>query len=422
MKKIFIFSVIIVSFLLTARSQNIYPDRLKVYIDCHSGCDMNFIRTEINIVDFLLDRQAADIHVLITDQNTGSGGDEYQLIFYGQNQFWNVKDTLYFINDANNTDFEERDLVVKYLKLGLAPYIAKTKMAKEINIQMKTDKLDSASITNATAVTKDPWNYWVITTGMSGSYNLDAVYHENQFNGNLSANKVTEEIKIGFNLNGGKNKSDYEYDDENGNIEKFTYKNNFYEFSHYIVKSISDHWSLGYEINASRSTFSNNEFRTQFRTGVEYNIFPYKMVNTKSFTFSYVINARRNLYIDTTLFDEKEETLYGHGIDAKLNVNQKWGTIHFGAKYHNYLHNWKYLYLRANAKLNIRITGGLSFNIYTSAELIRDQLELPKEGATPQEVLTRRRQLATGYRFSTYFGLSYRFGSKLNNFVNPRFD
>jgi hypothetical protein len=422
MKKFLSFSIFIISFFISARSQNNLPDRLKIFIDCHSGCDMTFIRTEINIVDFLLDRQAADVHVLITDQNTGSGGDEYQLIFFGQNQFKNMKDTIHFINEANNTDFEERDLVVKFLKLGLAPYIAKTKMAKEIQIQMKTDNLDTVSKTNQTTITKDPWKYWVLTAGMSGSYNLDAVYHENQFNGNFSANKVTEEIKIGFNLNGGKNKSNYEYPDDNGNMLKYTFKNDFYEFSQYIVKSISDHWSLGYEVNASRSTFSNNEFRGLLRTGIEYNIFPYKMVNTKSFTISYQVNARRNIYIDTTLFDKTKETLYGHGIDAKLNVNQKWGTINFGAKYHNYLHNWKYLYLRANTELDIRITGGLSFDIYTSAELIRDQLELPKEGATPQEVLTRRRQLATGYRFSTYFGLSYRFGSKLNNFVNPRFN
>lgn len=80
-------------------------------------------------MDFQLDRLAADIHVLITDQNTGSGGDEYQLIFFGQNQFKNYQDTLRFFNEANNSDFEERDLLVKYLKLVLAPYIARTKMA-----------------------------------------------------------------------------------------------------------------------------------------------------------------------------------------------------------------------------------------------------------------------------------------------------
>jgi len=48
---------------------------------------MTFIRTEINIVDFMFDRLDADIHILINDQNTGGGGDKYQIIFLGKNQF-----------------------------------------------------------------------------------------------------------------------------------------------------------------------------------------------------------------------------------------------------------------------------------------------------------------------------------------------
>ena len=130
MRKLFLSIVVLIASLITCSSQTLYPDRLKVFIDCHTGCDMTFIRSEINIVDFLLDRQAADVHILITDQNTGSGGDEYQLIFFGQNQFAGIKDTLRFINDANNTDFEERDLFLKYLKIGLTPFIARTKMGK----------------------------------------------------------------------------------------------------------------------------------------------------------------------------------------------------------------------------------------------------------------------------------------------------
>ncbi|MEK7225289.1 MAG: hypothetical protein AAB221_06370, partial [Bacteroidota bacterium] len=110
MRKKIALCCIAVFFFLAAPAQNntIIQERLKVYIDCQSGCDMTFIRSEINLVDFLLDRQAADVHVLITDQNTGGGGDEYQLIFFGQNQFRLFKDTLRFINDPNATDFEER--------------------------------------------------------------------------------------------------------------------------------------------------------------------------------------------------------------------------------------------------------------------------------------------------------------------------
>src|SRR6185503_5414950 len=271
MRKLLILSVILIAAFKQSRSQQTYPDRLKVFIDCHTGCDMTYIRSEINIVDFLLDRQAADVHVLITDQNTGSGGDEYQMIFFGQNQFGGIKDTLRFINEANNTDFEERALLLKYLKIGLTPFIAHTKMGKELDIKMKTDKpVDSTN--NSNQPTKDPWNYWVFRVESYGSISADEVYKESSFNGSMSATRITDDIKIGFELNGGKNKTKIEYDDGNGNMEKFIYRNNNFEFSQYIIKSINQHWSWGYEAAASRSTFSNNKFRGLFRTGIEYNI------------------------------------------------------------------------------------------------------------------------------------------------------
>jgi hypothetical protein len=158
------------------------------------------------------------------------------------------------------------------------------------------------------------------------------------------------------------------------------------------------------------------------QTGLEFSVFPYKEVNTKFWTLNYTVDIRQNVYFDTTLYGKTEEILIGHGSEMKLSFNQKWGTVSFGAEYHNYFHDWDLLNLGINSDINIRISGGLSFNVSTYAELTRDQIYLPKAGATPQEVLTRRRQLASGYSFYTQFGLNYRFGSKLNNVVNPRFD
>lgn len=407
--------------LVNGMAQQEQNDRLKVFIDCQSGCDLTFIRSEINIVDFLLDRIAADVHVLITEQDTGGGGDAYQLIFFGQQQFLGKKDTLRFINAPNNTDFEERDLLIKYLKLGLTPFIARTQSAGQIEIKMKVDGTKD-SLQSAAALKKDPWNYWVFVTEAYGSLSKDAVYNESSLNGKLSARRITEESKLVIELTGGKNKSAFEYTDDNGNLQKFVNRNNNFTFNQYLIKSLNSHWSWGYLLEASRNTFSNNKFRTLLGTGIEYNIFPYKLVNTKSFTISYIADIRHNQYIDTSLYDKTRETLTGHSLRARLSLNQKWGTIRIGSEYRNYFHNWKYLNLQADVELEIRITGGLSFSIYSSGSLVRDQLFLPKEGATAQEVLTRRRQLASGYNFFTHCGISYRFGSKLNNFVNPRFD
>jgi hypothetical protein len=406
----------------SAQNQTRTTEKLKVFIDCsNTWCDMTFIRSEINIVDFLLDRIAADVHVLVTEQNTGSGGDKYQLIFFGQNQFKNQKDTLFFITDPNATDFEERELLVKYFKLGLTPFVAKTDAAKDVVISFKKTESSSDKKDSTNNITKDPWNYWVFRVGANGNINADAVYKDQRFGANFSADRITEELKVGFRINGSKNKSIFEYEDA-GVTQKITVKNHDLGFNHFLVKSINSHWSYGYEANYNQNSFSNNKGRAFVRVAVEYDIFPYKEVNNRFFTLSYGLTLRNNKYYDTTIYNKIRETLAGQRADINMTYNQKWGSSSIGISYHNYFHDWKLFNLGMNAYTNVRITGGLSFYIHFYGALTRDQLFLPKGGATEQEILTRRRQIASGYTFFTGFGLNYRFGSKLNNFVNPRFE
>ena len=51
---------------------------VRVYLDCQGpanfGCDQNFFRTEIVFVDWVTDRDAADVHLLLTAQQAGGGG------------------------------------------------------------------------------------------------------------------------------------------------------------------------------------------------------------------------------------------------------------------------------------------------------------------------------------------------------------
>ena len=44
-----------------------------------------------------------------------------------------------------------------------------------------------------------------------------------------------------------------------------------------------------------------------------------------------------------------------------------------------------------------------------------------KGGATPEEILLRRKELETNFEYFTSFGFTYTFGSIYNNVVNPRF-
>lgn len=395
--------------------------RLKVFIDCSSTwCDMQYIRSEINIVDFMHDYKDADVHILITSQNTGSGGEEYHLIFFGRNDFKNQTDTLRYNTGPNATDFEERDLMLRYIKTGLIPFIARTGSIENVELILKTSGTTSVNVSDST-LTEDPWDAWVIRIGVDGNINADANYNTKYYRGNFSANRITDKTKAGFGGYLGENRSAFEFE-ENDTTQTFVVKNHNWSVNHYLVKSISDHWSWAYEVKYLQNTFSNNKGRAFIRGSVEYNIFPYKEVNHKLLTLSYGLTARNNHYYDTTIYDQTKETLYGHTASASLSLNQKWGNAYTGIFYHNYFHNWQFYKLGIDLYANIRIAGGLSFYLFAFGALTRDQIFLVKGNATPEEVLARRRQLASGYNYYTSIGLNYRFGSKLNNVVNPRFD
>ena len=56
----------------------------KVFLDLKDrGVDVNYLKTEITFVNYVRDRQNADIHMLITRSRTGTGGNEYNIKFLG---------------------------------------------------------------------------------------------------------------------------------------------------------------------------------------------------------------------------------------------------------------------------------------------------------------------------------------------------
>ncbi|MCW3074453.1 MAG: hypothetical protein JWP69_1522 [Flaviaesturariibacter sp.] len=398
-------------------------DKIKLFLDCNAYCDINYLKTEITLVDFTPDNKAADVHLLITEQSNGGGGSQYQLIFYGQNKFKTFPDTIRFNTLPNNTDFENRQLLSKYIQLGLAPFIAKTSAAQYAVITFK--QAPQTTATTTTAPTKDPWDFWVFNLGSSGNFSGDGVYKGVEYGGNLSATRITNDLKVIFRFNGNKEKTTITYKDPAGVTPSYdeVYFNQRISLYHQIVKSINQHWSYGYDVSVNNSTFSNLKIQSILSPAIEYNFFPYKESNNKLLTLRYSVDVRRNSYIDTTIYKKTSETLLGQGADIALSFTQKWGGSSVGISYHNYFVKGTFYYnVGFNGSVNVRITGGLSFRTGLFAGLTRDQITLSGEGVKPADILTRRRQIASNYNYYTFFGINYRFGSKVNNFVNPRFE
>jgi hypothetical protein len=67
------------------------------------------------------------------------------------------------------------------------------------------------------------------------------------------------------------------------------------------------------------------------------------------------------------------------------------------------------------------VSEGVSVFGIANYSAIHDQIELPRRGATEEDILLKRRQLATQYQYGMSAGFSWEFGSKYANIVNPRF-
>ena len=60
--------------------------RLKVYLDCNN-CFGDYIREEVDIVEYVRDPAEADVHIIVSSSDTGSGGLERAVAFIGIGRF-----------------------------------------------------------------------------------------------------------------------------------------------------------------------------------------------------------------------------------------------------------------------------------------------------------------------------------------------
>ena len=384
-----------------------------LYLDC-SGfyCEPDFYRTEITFVDHVRERTAADVHVLITRETTGGGGAAFVLAFYGQQRFASVSDTLTLTTPQGATEDEQRRAIARTVKLGLARYLARTPVAARTSLSIAAPDSTAAPA----APTRDPWNAWVFRIGANLNASRERDFSNNYVNGSVNASRVTEDWKT--NLRVSENYRDQGFDFGG---EKVTSVVRDFGGAFQQVRSLGQHWSAGLRASAGSSTYLNEALVASVSPVVEYNVFPYRESTRRSLTLQYAVGARHFRYIDTTVYFKTRESRPFQALNVALAQKEKWGSIQFEVNGYHFLNDLSKSRLTFYSEAEVRLIKGLSLNLYGNYVVLHDQIYLPKGGLTREEVLLRQSQLATTYRAFVFAGISYTFGSVLNNVVNPRF-
>jgi hypothetical protein len=398
-----------------ARGQQTDSARVRVFLDCNVfGCDDDYFRREIQFIDHMRDRADASVHVLITSEPTGSGGSAFTLNFIGLREFANLSDTLRFTVPQGATADERRTKLARYLEMGLLRYVARGADADGVRITY-TAPVTAAS---KTVASRDPWNYWVFRTRVNTYFNGEQSNRSLSLYGSQSANRITRDWKTRITLSQSYSENKFSFEGGGG----FASYSHSYGLSELIVKSVSPHFSAGQIVSISSSSFLNQKIAARAGPAVEYDLFPYDESSRRQLTFQYSIGANYFRYQDTTIFDKISEVRPDQSLTVGLGLTQPWGSIGTSLTGASYLDAPSKNRLELYTSGDVRLFKGLSLNLYLSASRVRDQLYLAKGGASDEEVLVRRRQLATSYRYYGGLGLSYTFGSIFNNIVNTRFD
>ncbi len=388
---------------IETKSDSLRKDAIKVYMEAN-----DYIKKEIPYVNYVRDIKDACVYIISTHQKTGAGGNEYTYFMVGQKENAGMLDTLSFVSAPDATYEETREMEVRTLKMGLMRYIAKTPLARYINIGFS--ELISPTVST------DKWDSWVFKASLNGWFNAEQTYTSNNLYAGFSANRVTEDWKINL-------RARYNYSIEKFLIDEETVRsnNNSRSVSALIVKSISDHWSYGGSVYMGSSTFNNLDRSLSVMPGIEYDIFPYSQSTRKQLRILYSMGYNFFNYTDTTIYNKLEEGHAQHSINVAYAVVQKWGTIDLSSEYSNYLYDWSKNNISIYTNFSLRIIKGLQLNFSGGASMLHDQLGLVKSGATTEEILLKQKELATEFQYWGSFGVSYTFGSIYNNVVNPRF-
>ena len=407
------FLFLVSSFLFAQSNQQLIKENApSVFINCWF-CDLNFIKEQIPIVNYVNDRNDADINILFTSERTGAGGYKRTAIFFGQKMFEGKNDTLKFSSLPNESENITRDKTVEILKLGLVNYLSKSQIADKIQISFKAPE-------QVKVKEEDPWDFWVFKLSLNGYLNGEEKYDYLNLYGNVSASRVTEFTKFYTSFSGSYNENNYEVDFGNGleNIKSLSRSYNFYAHNYF---SIDEHWSWGISTNLNKSTYYNIDFSGRLSPEIEYNFYPYSVSNERQLRLDYKVSPIYNNYNTETIFFKMDEVLFSQQLSATLSLIEQWGSTSISISGSNYFHDMSKYNINIYGDISWQLFRGFSLNLYGQYSKIRDQISLPKGDATLEEVLLQRRQLETGYQFWGSFGISYSFGSIYNNIVNPRF-
>ena len=386
--------------------------KLNVYV---SGfADISFLSKRINFALFVSEEDLALVVVKIEEKSTVSGEKEFIITYSGRDELDGISDELSHVQQPGETEENTKQTLATILEAGLIKYAAHTPVGENISIKYTHTEEQVAAV-------KDKLNYWLFGMNFHFGLNREKSMKGHNLSGGFTARRITDKWKMRANVNTHYSESTFEMEEIDLSYTNITRN---YNFDGLLVKSLSDHWSIGVFCQANQYTYYNNKFSVELAPAVEYSIFPYIESEKRSFTFLYRLGYVYRNYWEETIYGKMNEGLVQTSLTADMEIIKTWGSIESyltGSVYLKNLKDFTKNRLTWHFEIDVRLYKRLTFDIEWRVSMIHDQIFLARGGASFEEVLLRRKRLETRWDYSIEFGFGYSFGSLRSKVVNPIF-
>ena len=133
-----VIGLILVCVMPSSASAQDVNGRLKVYLDCND-CFGDYIREEVDMVEYVRDPAEADVHIIVSRADTASGGVEQAVALIGLGRFKGTNFNLRAISQSGDTEDTQRQRLATAITIGLLNYLCECWRQGGIDCQGRAD-------------------------------------------------------------------------------------------------------------------------------------------------------------------------------------------------------------------------------------------------------------------------------------------
>ena len=244
--------------------------------------DIDNQRQNVTFVDYVRDRASADLHVLVTTQDTGGGGTLWVIKFIGLGQVQNQDRTFSFATAQRATHDDRRKEFARLFRIGLAGYAANSSIAPQLEVAGTT----GGGAGNRRNGSRNFWIFRLSASGDLAGEQSSTTPTRTVFRSRAAARPRTGRLTcrpMAMPIEGCS---------RSGEDRRIQSRRDSWTLGGLVVKSLGGKAGAGFVASMARSSVTNIDQSTRFAAGVEHHFFPYSESDQHSLTVHMPWNER----------------------------------------------------------------------------------------------------------------------------------